>query len=302
MKSKFIFAILTIALISNVGLARELSSFVIDGKDSITYTTDTNKIEVSPNNGLVKATIQTTFGKPIEHGGFQIKFYVAKVTLDCKNFNGSFDNVDAYEGDPSTTIKAGTLVPPEPFKDGNGRGFLNKDIFTKVCQEAFPQSQQASIASKKLSPETSSSSANYCFTSVKGLNSCDAAALVALNLNSGTIKRFINNKTAIEWVTINPKPIDINFTKPGSPAYYQVLEDQKNYVPTSTFTVKLKLNGNTFEVQVGPNSNCYYKGTYRETKDIVEFDSKDLIGNCDETQKTIGKMALGKITYRKINY
>lgn len=306
MKSKLIIAILSIVLINSVAQAKELSSLIADGNDSVTYTADSNNFVVDQDNGRVAATIQTTFGKPSQHGQFLIKFYVARVTLDCKNFSGFFVNIDAYEGDPSTTKKVGTLVTPEPFKDGNGRGFLNKDIFTKVCQEALPQSQQAPIVSKKSPPESSasptSSNADYCFTSVKNLNSCNVEALIASNAHLGSIHKFVNNRTSIQTIILNPKPLDLSFFKPGSPAYEQALKDRENFVPTRNYVVKFKLNGNTYEEQVGPNSNCYYQGLYKEDKESIEFDFKKYVGSCTEKDKLFDSLISAKSKYRKIYY
>jgi hypothetical protein len=148
--------------------------------------------------------------------------------------------------------------------------------------------------------------ADYCFTAVKNLASCNEQALEqALNAsssNSGTISKFINNKTSIQAIAFTKNPYKFDNVQPGSPAWEHTVEMQAKWVSLQTYTVKFKVNGNKYEEQVGPNSGCYYQGTYKESKETIEFNSTNLVGNCADNEKTIAKFALGKITYRKINY
>jgi hypothetical protein len=144
--------------------------------------------------------------------------------------------------------------------------------------------------------------ADYCFTSVKNLATCSEKSLIASNAHLGSYEKFVNNKTAIQVILLNPKPLDLSLAQPGSPAYNQILQDRRNYVPTRAYTLKFKLNGNKYEKQVGPNSNCYFQGTYKESKETIEFHSTNLIGECTSNERAIGKFALGKATYRKISY
>jgi hypothetical protein len=145
--------------------------------------------------------------------------------------------------------------------------------------------------------------ADFCFTSVKDLQSCKIEDLIATRKPMNSILKFVDNKKSIQNIILMADPRDmLQYVQPGSPAHEKVLEDIKNFVPTTTITVLFHLDGNYFAQQLGPQSNCAYFGEYRETEEVIEFDSQKLIGDCSDQEQKMSQFTLGKSTYRKINY
>lgn len=145
--------------------------------------------------------------------------------------------------------------------------------------------------------------ADFCFTSVKNLQSCKIEDLVATKESMNSILKFVDNKKYIQSIILNPDPREmLQYVQPGSPAHEKVLEDIKNYVPTTTINVLFNLDGNYFAKQLGPTSNCAYFGEYRETEEVIEFDFQKLIGDCSDQEQKMSRFTLGKSTYRKIKY
>ena len=94
--------------------------------------------------------------------------------------------------------------------------------------------------------------ADYCFTSVKDLNSCRIEDHIATKKAMNSISKFSADKKSIQTITLNRDPRDmLKYVKPGSPAHEQVLADIKNYVP-------ITIKGDQYEIEVHCSSagNC----------------------------------------------
>lgn len=145
--------------------------------------------------------------------------------------------------------------------------------------------------------------ADYCFTSVKDLNSCRIEDLIATKKAMNSISKFSADKKTIQTIVLNRDPRDmLKYVKPGSPAHEQVLADIKNYVPTTTYSEFFHLDGNHYAKQLGPQSNCAEFGTYMENEETIELDAQKLIGECSNDEQKMSTLFLGKSTYRKIKY